>query len=43
VLGLGAVDEEELYDALDWLIEQQGRIETALARRHLIDGTLVAL
>jgi len=41
VLGLGAVDEEELYDALDWLIEQQGRIETALARRHLINGTLV--
>ena len=27
--------------ALDWLIEQQGHIETALARRHLIDGTLV--
>src|SRR5215472_18393631 len=41
VLGLGAVDAEELYDALDWLIEQQDRIETALARRHLIDGTLV--
>jgi hypothetical protein len=41
VLGLGAVDEEELYDALDWLIEQQDRIEAALARRHLINGTLV--
>ena len=41
VLGLGAVDEEELYDTLDWLIEQQGRIEKALARRHLINGTLV--
>jgi hypothetical protein len=41
VLGLAAVDEEELYDALDWLIEQQVRIETALARRHLINGTLV--
>src|SRR5215470_13155771 len=41
VLGLGAVDEGELYDALDWLIEQQERIETALARRHLSNGTLV--
>jgi transposase len=41
VLGLGPVDEQELYDALDWLIEQQPRIEQALARRHLKDGMLV--
>jgi hypothetical protein len=41
VLELGAVDEQALYDALDWLIEQQQRIETALARRHLENGTLV--
>jgi hypothetical protein len=41
VLGLGAVDEQELYGALDWLIGQQERIETALARRHLKNGTLV--
>jgi transposase len=41
VLGLGAVDEQELYDALDWLIGQQERIEKALARRHLKNGTLV--
>lgn len=40
-LGLGAVDEQALYQALDWLIEQQGRVEKALARRHLKDGTLV--
>jgi transposase len=40
-VGLGAVDEEELYDALDWLSEQQGRIEKALARRHLSNRTLV--
>ena len=32
---------EELYDALDWLLAQQERIETALARRHLSQGTLV--
>jgi hypothetical protein len=33
-LGLGAVDEDELYDALDWLHERQGAIETALARKR---------
>ena len=41
VLGLGAVDEDELYTALDWLAERQPAIEAALARRHLKDGTLV--
>jgi len=40
-LGLGAVDEEELYRALDWLSVRQPAIETALARRHLSGGTLV--
>lgn len=41
VLGLGAVAEAEAYAALDWLLTQQPRIEKALARRHLRDGTLV--
>jgi Transposase DDE domain len=41
VLKLAAVDEQELYEALDWLVGQQGRIEQALARRHLQHGTLV--
>ena len=40
-LGLGPVDEEELYRALDWLAVRQSAIETALARRHLAGGTLV--
>ena len=40
-LGLGEVDEDELYAALDWLGERQPAIETALARRHLRNGTLV--
>jgi hypothetical protein len=40
-LGLGPVDEEELYGALDWLAVRQAAIETALAKRHLIGGTLV--
>ena len=41
VLGLGEVDEDELYTALDWLLERQSAIETALAKRHLSNGTLV--
>lgn len=41
VLGLGAVDEDELYTALDWLGERQPAVEQALARRHLKDGVLV--
>ncbi len=41
VLGLGPVDEDELYVALDWLGERQPPVETALARKHLRDGTLV--
>ena len=41
VLGLGAVDEQQLYEALDWLLGQQERIERTLARRHLQNGTLV--
>ena len=41
LLGLGEVDEDELYQALDWLLERQPAIETALAKRHLTNGTLV--
>jgi Transposase DDE domain len=41
VLGLGKVQEREAYEALDWLLERQTRIETGLARRHLEDGVLV--
>jgi hypothetical protein len=41
VLGLGAVAEREAYEALDWLLGQQPRIESGLARRHLEDGTVV--
>ncbi len=41
VLELGAVDEQALYAALDWLVDQQERIERALAKRHLREGTLV--
>jgi len=41
VLELGAVDEDELYAALDLIGEAQPRIEKALAKRHLRDGCLV--
>ena len=39
-LGLGEVGEREIYEALDWLLDRQERIETALAKRHLVGGTL---
>jgi hypothetical protein len=41
MLGLGEVDEDELYAALDWLLERQPAIERVLAKRHLSSGTLV--
>ena len=40
-LGLGAVDDDELYAALDWLLVRQPAIETILAKRHLTNATLV--
>jgi len=42
-LGLGQerIDEQELYAALDWLIQRQSRIENKLARQHLSEGTLI--
>jgi hypothetical protein len=41
VLGLGQVKDREPYEALDWLLEHQERVENGLARRHLKDGVLV--
>jgi hypothetical protein len=41
VLRLGEVKEREAYEALDWLLERQQRIENGLARRHLQEGVLV--
>jgi hypothetical protein len=40
-VGVTEVAEREVYEALDWLIAQQSRMEAALARKHLVDGTLV--
>ncbi|MFM6404113.1 MAG: tail length tape measure protein, partial [Microcystis sp.] len=33
--------EDELYNALDWLLEKQEKIEKHLALKHLESGTLV--
>src|SRR6516165_1590264 len=41
VLAIETADADELYEAMDWLLPRQGRIEQALAQRHLHDGTLV--
>jgi len=41
MLALDGSDEDDLYAAMDWLLERQGRIETTLAKRHLSDGALV--
>ena len=40
-LGVEAADEDELYDAMDWLAERQPKIEKALAKKHLEEATLV--
>jgi len=41
VLGVGGCDEDDLYEAMDWLAGRQQRIEDGLAARHLAAGTLV--
>ena len=40
-LDLEATSEDELYRAMDWLLERQPAIEAALANRHLAEGGLV--
>ena len=41
LLGLEQLDEDEVYAAMDWLVQRQSKIESSLAKRHLQDGTLV--
>ena len=40
-LNVEGCDEDDLYGAMDWLLERQQRIEDRLARRHLKDGEMV--
>src|SRR5207244_4205257 len=42
--GLGldpAIEEAQLYHAMDWLLLRQQKIENALAKRHLAEGSLI--
>jgi transposase len=40
-LGVADSGVEDLYSALDWLVEHKAHIEERLAKRHLEDGSLV--
>jgi len=40
-LGVEDATEDDLYQALDWLLERQPKIEKKLAAKHLKDGSLV--
>ena len=40
-LAVEGADQDDLYAAMDWLVERQERIEDRLAGRHLQDGELV--
>jgi transposase len=41
VLGVGQCGADDMYRALDWLVEAQPGIERRLARQHLLGSTLV--
>lgn len=40
-LGIEDADEDEVYEAMDWLLARQDAIEEQLAKRHLREGGLV--
>ena len=40
-LQLGDIQTPELYEAMDWLLARQKRIEKKLAKKHLQEGTVV--
>jgi hypothetical protein len=41
VLGVEGATADQLYAAMDWLVERKDRIEAKLADRHLSQGTLL--
>jgi transposase len=41
ILDLAGSDEDDLYAAMDWLLDRQEEIEKKLAKRHLKEGGLV--
>lgn len=40
-LSVQDADEDDLYEAMDWLLQRKQRIEKKLAKRHLSEGCLV--
>ena len=40
-LDVELADEDDLYEAMDWLLVRQAAIEAKIAKRHLSEGTLV--
>lgn len=41
LLNLSLADEDDLYEAMDWLILRQANIEAQLSAKHLANGSLV--
>ena len=41
LLEVSGADEDDLYAAMDWVLERKEAIENSLAARHLSNGTLV--
>jgi transposase len=41
VLGVACCDEDDLYEAMDWVLARKDLIENSLAARYLVNGTLV--
>jgi hypothetical protein len=41
LLDVQDADEDDCYAAMDWLLQRQDAIESALAKRHLANGALV--
>jgi hypothetical protein len=41
LLGVSGCDEDDLYEAMDWVLARKDTIENGLAARHLANGTLV--
>lgn len=41
LFNLETVDEDDVYEAMDWLLQQQGKVEKKLASRHLSENDFV--
>jgi len=41
LLDVTSASSDDLYEAMDWLIKQQGKVEQKLAGKHLADGCIV--